>query len=544
VTIDNGGRLNRRDLLKYGLQGAAVLAAGNVLAACGSASSGSGAATGAGPAVSTGPSSTGSPIRGGTLRIGVLSTGSSETIDIRKAVNTPDFVRVFNLYDPLFQQVPGGVAPALATSGEPNKDATVWTLKLRDGVTFHNGKPFSADDVVYTINTWGTKQSNYQAQAAALIDLKGVRKLDRLTVHVPLLRPFADFPAFTAWFTALVVPDGATDFNKPVGTGPFKYGSFIPGTSSTFAANPNYWRGVPYVDQLVVNSSYTDDGARVNALLSGQIDITPGIPPALAKANAGSGQLVLGNSPGPAYIPVVMRVDAPPFNDPRVVQAFKLAVDRQAIINDAFAGYATLGNDSPGATLNYWAPDIKPTYDPQKAKSLLKAAGHENLSLPLYTAEALPGMNETAAIVSAQLKAIGVNAPVTQLPVATYFTSASPGYLTPQRHLSMTYWNVVQPGLGAYYDSAMTPAGQFNETGWGHGPGQETLINAALGETDPATAQQNWLAAQQQQVQQGGNLLPAFFNYLDGYSPHVRGVVTNQAGNNANYVYYKGWLAK
>ena len=533
------GDVSRRDLLRYGARGAALLAGSGLLAACGGSSLSS---VGAG-AVS-GPSAGGSPIRGGTLRIGVLSAGASETVDVRKAVNTPDFARVFNLYDPLFQQVPGGVAPGLATSAESSRNATLWTLKLRDGVTFHNGKPFTADDVVYTIRTWGTAASNYQAQATALIDLKSVRKLDRLTVEIPVLRPFAAFEAFTAWWTAVVVPDGMTNFNRPIGTGPFRFGSFTPGSSSTFSANPDYWRGRPYVDALVVDSSFTDEAARLNALLGGQVDISPGVPPALAKANANSGGLVLGNSPGPAMVAVVMRVDVPPFNDPRAVQAFKLAIDRHAVLTDAFNGYATMGNDAPGATLKYWASDIKPEYDPERARALLKQAGRENLSLPLYTAETLPGQNETASIVSANLKAIGVNAPVSLLPVSTYYTSSSPGYMSDQRQLSTTYWNVVQPALGGFYDSALTPGGQFNETGWGHGAGQETLINAAAGETDPAKAQARWHAAQEQQVQQGGYLIPVFFDYVDAYAPNVHGVVTNQAGNNANYVYYKGWLAK
>ena len=93
-------------------------------------------------------------------------------------------------------------------------------------------------------------------------------KIDEHTVEVPLLQSCSVFPSLTSWFAAYIVQAGTTDFNKPVGTGPFVYESFTPGVSSTFTANRSYWRGAPYVDSLVINSSFTDDAARVNAVLS------------------------------------------------------------------------------------------------------------------------------------------------------------------------------------------------------------------------------------------------------------------------------------
>ena len=493
--------------------------------------------------LSPGPSISGSPARGGTLTVGILTNGSAETVDVRSLINIPDYLRSDNLLDPLFFQVPGGTSPGLATSAEPNADATVWTLKLRDGVTWHDGKPFTAGDVVYTINSWGTTASSYQPVASSIIDIKNVRKLDRLTVQVPLLRPLAAFPAVTSWYNAYVIQEGTTNFNRPIGTGPFRFQSFTPGSSSTFLANPDYWQGRPYVDQLVVNSSFTDDPARVNALLGNQIDIAPGVTPALALENASSGQLVIGNEPGPAFVGVEMRVNTPPFNDPRVVQAFKLLTNREAFVTDAFDGYATPGNDCVGATLQYWASDIKPAYDPEKAKFLLKAAGHENLTIPLIDSAVIPGMVEAGTIWSAQAQAAGVNAPLKLLSPSVYYTSAYPGYATNQRPLSVNYWNVMPPALGVFYLLALNAKAVYPETGWGLAPGQDKLLDDALGETDPAKAEVKWHAVQEQQVAEGGYLVVANFNYLDVYVPNVRGVITNASGNVANYTFHKAWLA-
>jgi peptide/nickel transport system substrate-binding protein len=525
--------LSRRDLLRHGAEGAALLSFGGVLAACGGSSTTTKAAATTGPAK-----------HGGTLRVGVVTNGNAETIDVQKAINTPDYLRTDNLYDPLFFQVVGGVQPGLATSAEPNSDASVWTLKLRSGVTWHDGKPFTADDVVYTVKSWNSANSYFQPLASSIIDFKGVKKLDASTVEIPLLKPAAEFPTIISWYNGYVVQNGTTNFNKPVGTGPFKYQSFTPGSSSTFVSNTDYWRGKPYVDELVVNSSFTDDPARLNALLSGQLDIAPGVPPELAKANAASGRMVLGNAPGPGFIAVTIRINQPPFTDPRVLEAFRLLTDREAFVNQVFAGYATPGNDCVGATLKYWASDIKPTYDPEKAKSLLKAAGKENMSIELLTGPVVPGMVESGTLWASQAAAVGVNVHIRQLSPSVYYTSATPGYTTNQRPFSVNYWNVLPPSLSGFYLEALNSKAPFNETAWGlAGKGQDDLFNAALAETDPNKAAEKWHAVQEQQATQGGYVVVANNNYLDAYANNVRGVTTTSAGNNNNYDYHAAWLA-
>jgi peptide/nickel transport system substrate-binding protein len=526
--------LSRRDLLRHGAGGAALLSAGGLLAACGGSSK-----TGASPA----QTSTAAIKRGGTLRVGVVTNGNAETLDVRKAINTPDYLRTDNLYDPLFTQVVGGVAPGLATSAEPNKDASVWILKLRPGVHWHDGKPFTAQDVVFTINSWNSTDSYFQPLASSIIDFKGVRALDAHTVRVPLIKPAAEFPTILSWYNGYVVQDGTKNFNKPVGTGPFVFESFKPGSSSTFTANPDYWRGAPNVERLVVDSSFTADPARLNALLSGSLDIAPGVPPALAKANASTGKLVLGNAPGPGFIAVTMRLDQPPFNDARVVQAMKLLTDRQAFVDQVFDGYATPGNDSIGATLKYWASDLKPEHDPEKAKSLLKAAGHDGLSFTLLTSPVVPGMVESGTLWAEQAGHAGVKANLKQLSPSVYYASANPGYLTGQRPISVNYWNVLPPSLAGFYLEALNAKAPFNETTWGKRPGEDTLFNDALAETDPAKAADKWHAVQEEQATKGGYAVVANNNYLDAYASNVHGVKTTSAGSNSNYDYHAAWLS-
>jgi peptide/nickel transport system substrate-binding protein len=474
--------------------------------------------------------------------VGVLTNGASETINPGTALNTSDFPRIYNLYDPLFIDTPEGPAPALATDAEPNKDASVWKFKLRKGVTWHDGSPFTADDVVYTINTWANEENYFSGFANNIIDVKKVRKLDPFTVEVPLLRPCAPFLGMTTWYNAYIIKNGTTDFSNPQGTGPFSFVSFQPGKSSVYKAYDHYWKGRPYVDTLTINSSFQEDAARLNALLSGELDLAPGVPAALAKANETSGKVVLGNSPAPGFVSTVLRVNVPPFNDPKVVQAMKLLTDREAIVESAFSGYATVGNDCPGATLKYYASDIKPEYDPEKAKSLLKAAGQENLSLPLYASPLIPGLLETATLWSAQAKEVGVDAPVKQLSTSTFFTTTPPGYESNQRKLYATYWNVMPPEVGGFFLLALGSNAVYQESGWGlSSRSQNNLINEAMAEVNEAKAEEKWHAAQEQQVKEGGYVIPANWNIVDAYSPSIRGVQTTSAIIDS-FTYEKAWL--
>lgn len=537
--------LSRRRLLAGGALGVAAVAASPLLAACGG-SSVKGTSTGLSTQpLSSGPKPGGNPVKGGTLRVGLVTNGNAETVDVRHAINTPDYCRTDSLFDPLFFQAPGGtpggVYPGLATSAEPNANATVWVLHLRRGVTWHDGKPLTADDVVYTIRSWGNPTSYFQPLASAIIDFKNVRKLGPLTVQVPLLHGVAQFPSITTWYNGYVIQDGTTSFAKPIGTGPFKFQSFTPGTSSTFVANPDYWMGRPHLDALVVNSSFTDDASRLNAILSGEIDVAPGVPQALAKAN--QGRMVIGNAAGPGFIAVCMRINEAPFNDLRVRQAFKLLLNRAAFVTDVFDGYASPGNDCVGQTLQYWASDIKAAYDPAKAKSLLKAAGHESLTLELLASPVVPGMVESGTLYAAQAKAAGVTANIRQLSPSVYYSTANPGYATGQRPFSVNYWNAIPPSLAGFYLEALNRHAPFNETAWGFAPGQDTLFYDAMAEVDQAKATEKWHAVQEMQAAQGGYIIVANVNYVDAYSSKVRGIQTTSAGDLNNFTFRGGWLA-
>jgi peptide/nickel transport system substrate-binding protein len=535
TTAPAAGGISRRQVIKSGAAGALALSgaglAGRLAQAAGAATSG------------------GKPAHGGTLTVGMITGGTAETMNPGISIAAADTVRCANLYDLLFYNAPDikTLIPALALSAEHNGDASVWTFHLRDGVHWHDGKPFSADDVVWNFKTWGSTANFNHYLFASSVDFKRVRKRGRLVVEVPLIRPVAEFPSVFAFFAPFIIQNGATNASlrkHPIGTGPFMYQSFIPGTQSVMTRNPHYWanNGKPYVDKLVINSTFTDENSRLNALLGGQIQVSIGIPPTVAATQKHSTQLKILNSPSPDPECVLMRVDKGQFADVRVRQALKLIANREALAKQALDGYATPANDLIGVGCNHYLNLPAPKQDIEKAKSLLKAAGQSHLSFTLPTSAAFAGFVEGATIFAQQAAAAGVKVTVNQVPPSTYYTSAA-GFLT--RPICIDN-GTTYTSLTTLYQTWYTKYAPFNETWWGHqkgGAAAENLINQAIAATNPSKAQNLWHEVQMQQYNQGGTLAFVNTNYLDATAPNIHGLVTTPVRNLNGYRLQDAWIA-
>ena len=259
-------RLTRREILQRGAGASALLGAGSLLAACGGGSS---AAT---SSVSSGPQK-----RGGILRVGLDEGGPSDTLDGVKAFSTADFARLNNLYDPLVtvDTHTGAIKLLLAEEFTSNATATEWTIRLRSGVEFHDGKALGADDLIFTLqHALDPKTASPNAASLKFVDPHSFKKIDSRTVRVRMVRPYL-FPY--SFYQGLFIMPADWDRNHPVGTGPFKFESFTPGRQSVFTANDNYWQGRPFVDQLQL-LDLTDATARLNAQLGGQTDMIVAVP--------------------------------------------------------------------------------------------------------------------------------------------------------------------------------------------------------------------------------------------------------------------------
>jgi peptide/nickel transport system substrate-binding protein len=519
--------LSRGTLLR-GAAGAALGMSPLLAAACGG-SSGSTA-----PATTTG----GKPKSGGTLRVGFVGGGTAETLDPLIAVTPIDQGRVQNLYDPLVLVNPDfSTSPGLALSWTHNSDATMWEVKLRPDVTFHNGKTFGADDLMYSINAMAAPTS-YAVPFVSEINVKDMKKVNNLTVQIPLKTADASLPANFTYYNTWIIQDGEKDFKHPVGTGPFMADTFTPGQQSVFKKNPNYWmNGKPYVDELKI-ISITDPTARLNALLAGDIDAMAQLPTALAKAHQSTGDIVVFTAKSPQPMMFYMDTTKAPFNDNNVRLAMKLIADRPALVAGALNGFGAVANDIVGKGLPLYNDSLpQRVQDIEKAKSLLKAAGHQNLSVLLQTSQIFPGFVESATLLAQQAKAAGVTINLKQEPANSYY---NPSLLYLKMPFAETQWAITS--LKFFYLQALASNAPYNETHW-HSPSFNDLLLKAIAETDQAKAQGYWNQVQAIQYNEGGYLNWVNADWVDGLSNKVKGMVPSGAGALGNMTFLNAWLA-
>jgi peptide/nickel transport system substrate-binding protein len=477
------------------------------------------------------------PRRGGRLRVGHVGAGKGETFNPGRGSSFIDASRYYNLYDPLIRVKPDlSPAPGLALQWIPNRDSTTWLIRLRPDVTFHNGKDFTADDVIYTFRTMADPK-HVGTAAVAGIRIGDLRKQGRLTVRVPLKTPNARlFDNFNVQ-NSVIVPVGLKDFSRPIGTGPFAFRSFTPGQRSLCARNPNYWEeGKPYVDEWE-DISIDDNTARLNALLSGRIDMLSQLDPRQARAQLSRKQIRVLNAPSTTIQVFLMAVDRAPFNDRRVRQAFRLIPDRQALINGALAGFATPGNDLPGRGLPFWLDKPVRRSDPERAQALLRAAGAEDLTVTLHTSDIVPGFVEAATLFAQQAKRAGVTVRVKKEPANAYFDTS---LLYTKLDFAQSFWTVT--ALGQWYPQSLLSNAVWNETHWRQ-RSYDRLIQSAIGAPNLAAARRRWRQVQEIQYAEGGYIVWANINLVDGLAKNVRGMRPSSFFNLGGWNYRDVWLS-
>jgi peptide/nickel transport system substrate-binding protein len=509
--------ITRRDALRGALAGGVALGAGGVLAACGSEAVDV-------PTRNFGATSLENVRRGGTLRVGVAGGGADDSIDAHVLATVPDISRAFQLYEALAgRDTNSDFELVLAESIEPEKKAQAWTIRLRDGITFHNGKPVTADDVLFSLRRIiDPKDPKTGAASIGYVDTGRSRKLDKRTVRIELKFPNVGFPDDLGQYFNSIVP---TDYDpkKPVGTGPFMYESFTPGQRSVFKRYPDYWReGLPRVDEVVI-IDFPDDTPRLNALLSGQVDAITNLPPGqIAQVKSNDQFKVLISETG-GWQPFTMRVDKAPFKDVRVRQAIRLLVDREQMIAQVLSGQGRVANDlySPyDPAYNSELPQRRQDLD--KAKSLLRQAGQSDLRVELVTSPVFQGIVEAAQVIAEQAKGAGVTINVRKVDPGTFYGD---NYL--QWTFAQDFW-ATRTYLSQVAQGSL-PDSPFNETHW-KDPEFLDLIGQARAELNDAKRTELLKEAQRIEWERGGLIIWSFSNQVDAYSDTVGGFHPARSG--------------
>ncbi|MDN3027442.1 ABC transporter substrate-binding protein [Streptomyces sp. S.PB5] len=482
--------------------------------------------------------SDGAPQRGGRLRAAFAGGGASETLDPHLANLFADAARAKALYDKLADYGADlSAQPRLATKWEANKTLDRWQVTLREA-TFHDGKPVTAEDVLYSYRRIADPDKAFRAKASLEpIDLDASRATGQRSIEFVLKRPTAEFPNVLAAFGAYIVPDKAADFDKnPIGSGPFRFVSFAPGRSAVFRRYDDYWEGAPHLDELefvVAN----EESARANALLGGQIEYAHELNPTTARAHEGKGQIEIVRLRNSAMQAFCMKTDRPPFDDPRVRQAFFLIADRKELVDGALSGAGVVGNDLFGKGYEYYDGSLpQREQDLDKARALLKQAGAENLKVTLDTSAVAAGFTEAASIFRDQAAKAGVTIDVKMGSKDSYWADIlNNGTLCCYRSGAMP--------IEAHISQRLLTDSTTNATKWQH-KDFDALYEQAQSTRDESARAAVFDRMQRRLYTEGGFLIWGFADWILGTARSVRGVEAKAPANTLDWARFdKVWLA-
>lgn len=365
------------------------------------------------------------PRRGGIFRTAIRQGAISDVLDPTRYLSHPQFLMGMASGN-LLVELTGDKQPIpeLAESWDISPDLKTWTFKIRSSVTFHNGKTLDAEDVVYSLRRHIGEGSTSTGKGL----LRGVVDISSdgpMTVVITHETGTPDLHYALANYQFVIVPNGFTDWENFVGTGPYQLKSFNPGVLFEGTRFANYWKPnsawFDEVHYLFIN----DDSAAISALMAGEVDAVQDVAAAVVERLKSNKKLAIVQNNGTICTQFDMDCRHESFANPDVRNAIKYLIDRPKMIDFITRGYALPGNDQPiPPTDPFFNPEVKVReYDPEKAKFLLKKAGLDSLSLELRTAELFPGAVDSCSVFQETAKQGGVNIQIKREPVDDYWSN-------------------------------------------------------------------------------------------------------------------------
>jgi len=520
-----GPGIGRRGFLA-GALGLTALAGVPLLGGCGADSAPAGAPEGP-------------PRTGGRLRSVIAGrSASSDVLDPHTAGSSAGGAVSKNVWDKLVAYN-NDLTPRyrLAQALRPNADGSEWRITLRPGVLFADGSPLTSRDVMWSFERM-LDPAKPSSGDLAMVDLSRTRVDGELDVVVAMNSPTADFASVLAGWYCYIVKEGSDTFDErtlPVGTGPFALANWSPGDRTLLRRNDRHWDGAAYLDEVeIIQIAETE--ARMNAFLAGQAEVVHEMSYLQARSLESDPTATVIVPPAGLMGAIQMRVDIAPFDDVRVRRAMRLAVDRQALVDAVYYGYGEVGNDIYGKGAPFYNDTLpQRTYDPQRARELLREAGKENLVVTLPTADGMPGMIESATLIAEHAKAAGITIELESVPADTYFTQVSGKAAL--SHIG--WWNY---GLDYFYGQTMTSASPSNGTGWRR-PEWDAKFGRARAAMDTEIRTALYHELQEELWNDGGFILHSFAKRPDAARTNVVGVRDGVPGTDDWANYATTWMA-
>ncbi|WP_182422113.1 ABC transporter substrate-binding protein [Aureimonas sp. ME7] len=468
---------------------------------------------------------------GGTLRVAV-DQAISVIHPLLTRVN-PEYLAVELLYSGLTRLgLDMQAEPDLATEWTPNDDLTVWTFTLREGVTFHDGSPCTAEDAAVTFRAILDPATASPARNN-VGPIETVEAVDARTLRFTLSTPYADLPVALAYNNARIVPAAVVSVDlqslrlKANGTGPFKLVSYEPDRLLVVERNPDYYDPErPYLDRIELHV-FPDLGAQVSSLLAGDIDMVSTVEPNDFLRLEGQDGIDTLRSASGQFCNVNFGTDIAPFNDVRVRKALALTIDREAMVDFMTEGFGTKGNDTPlNASYPFFEALTQREKNIEEAKALLAEAGFPDGFTAELVASDRPAIRTQLAVALKEMaQEAGITINVNTMPHATYLDQ-----VWTKGAFYVGFYNM-QPTPDGILKLLFTSDAAWNETRWNNKAFDE-LVAKARAVADKAERTRLYTQAQQLMHDDVPSLIPAFFDvlgakrsWLQGYEIHPRASV-------------------
>jgi len=449
----------------------------------------------------------------GVLVVGQIAEPKSLDPHAVTAVN--DFRILMNVYDGLVRYKDGTleVEPALAESWTISDGGTTYTFELRDGVTFHDGSPLTAEAVKFNFERMLDENHPYHDTGPFPLSfffsaVESVTAEGEGTVVFKLKEPYAPFLSNLAYPTGLIVSSEAVkehgkDFGRhPSGTGPFRFAEWESNAKVVVVRNEDYWDGAPPLEAVVFRP-ITDANTRVAEMLSGGIDLMVEVPPdSVATFQSDAGYQVHEQA-GPHVWFLILNAKEGPLADKKMRQAVNYAIDKKALVENVLQGTAEVAA-GPTPPAFAWAHNdaLDPyPHDPEKAKALIKEAGHEGAELTFYVTEGGSGMLDPVpmgAAIQADLAKVGLNVEIETYEWNTFLGKVNPG-LEGKADMAEMAWMTNDPDTLPYLalrSEAFPENGGFN-SGYYSNPEVDKLLEEARRSTNQSERARLYKAMQE-----------------------------------------------
>jgi peptide/nickel transport system substrate-binding protein len=456
--------------------------------------------------------------RGG--RINVATRASIDMMEPHLRFTIEDVFANMHLYSGL---VRAGVdlepVPDLATSWDSNDEGDEWTFEVREGVRFHNGREFTAQDVADSFE----RLLDPETGAAFRVQVSMIEEIeipDDATAIFRLNRPYGGFPTLLSNDFAMIVPveEAETLAEQPVGTGPYRLDQHMPAERTVLVRNDDYWDpdNPPYLDEIhfIVMG---EESTMLTALQGGDIDLLvdvtgPSVQMVEAVDNVENDEVITGS-----HLTVIMAADEDPWNDVRVRQALKLTVDREGVLEAAVQGYGVTAADQPIPPIDPMYPDIPiPERDIERARELLAEAGYpDGIDLELHSSGGRVGMLEVALSVQEMAEEAGFRIEVQSHPIDTFWAD-----IWMQVPMSVSNWNMRLPA-DQMLQVGFTSDADWNEGKWRNEEFDELVLEAQA-TPDPDDRREIITEACALLAEDGSIGIPIFRSGIDAWNTRVR----------------------